>query len=192
MTNLDDFFDEIRPEPPDDEEEPQKYDIDIFKEVIPRLDKKNFKFFDELDEDQKKAINDGTLLVMLQSMSSVQSKDRDLCEYSILVANMLNKNFWDVNPFFKENYGPEELARFQLRVLSIIGMGKRLYHPWLGFKKPKKDKLDELLHIHCPYANREELELFLSMNTREDIIGLAKDYGWQDDKIQELEKEIKK
>lgn len=195
------FFDSVKEEQSEKENKKSKktkrtvYKLDLFNQVLPELDRRNYKFFYDLSLEQKKEFAAKDFLI-LRYMSSCDTDDFEINEYFIELANSININFWNphIRNFFGDNGGPEDFGEFQCRLLSLIGMKVKVFHPWLpNTKNLKKDF--ELVYNLCYekniLASRNEIHMFIKMNTDDDFADLAKDYGWQDVDIKELKKQLK-
>jgi desulfoferrodoxin (superoxide reductase-like protein) len=62
------------------------------------------------------------------------------------------------------------------------------YHEWISLKRKAEssNKSVKLLQEIYPNAKLDDLEVLASLNTKKDIIQLAKDAGWDDKKINDF------
>jgi hypothetical protein len=177
--------------------EKKKYKLDLFNVILPALDKRDISFFKNFSPEDRKEFGN-TAFRTLRYMSSTDDNDFDKDEsfgaFFISAANRVNKNFWhpDLKKFFNTYGGPEEFAEFQCRVLATIGLGIRKRHPWIGSPKKKGGILYDIVRSVYPLISDKEVELFLDINTNEDIIKLVEEKGWQDEDIKKLKIELKK
>jgi len=159
----------------------RKFKLDVFK-LLAALDKRDFKFYSQLSDEEKKGF---TGIVAMRWLSTVSDKNRDMCEYHIQMVNDgANKHFWN-----SEMIKHPEL---QYLVLAVSGIGTKQRHEWIkGPAKKNKNKTLKLLSEYYPTANDEELLMFYDMNDMDEIIQIAKMLGHQDSQIKELKKELK-
>lgn len=159
----------------------QDYKLDIFK-VLEAIDKRDFGFYKNLSDEEKKNFAG---IVAMRWLSSV-SGSKDLQEYYVLAVNeTANKNFW--------SSGLKDHPELQYLTLARAGCGAKQRHEWIkGPTKKSSNKIYDFLKKYYPTANIEELDLFFEKNTLEDMIEIAKMLGMQDDEIKEIRKELKK
>jgi hypothetical protein len=143
------------------------------KDVMSAIDKKDRGFYNRLSEEQKKAFS---AWMMMRYTSSAQG--RNAAHYVFMVNELVNKNFSDTSKH------PE----LQWLLLSACGSGKVEFHPYI--KPPnarkKKDKVSEFVYSIYPHLKRDELELFFQLNTKEDLVELAKANGYDDKTIADI------
>lgn len=160
----------------------KEFKLDMF-ELLAALDRRDFKFYSNLTDDQKKAFAG---IVAMRWMSVVSDKNQELCEYHIQMTNeAANRHFW--NSEMQKHPGLQYLS------LAVAGLGQKQRHQWIKGpgKKKIKNKSMQVLSDFYPTANVEELQMFFDMNDADEIIGIAKMMGQQDEQIKELKKELK-
>lgn len=143
------------------------------KDIMAALDKKDRGFYDRLSDDQKKAF---VPWMMMRYASSAQG--RNAAHYLFMINELVNKNFSDVSKH------PE----LQWLLMTAAGSGKVEFHPYIKppNSKKKKDKVSEFVYSIYPNFKRDDIELFLLLNTREDLKELAKDHGYDDKTIADI------
>jgi len=161
----------------------KEYKLDLFKQVLPALDKRDFSFYKNLTDEEKKAFAD---IVVLRYMSTTADVDREMCEYHILAANEANKNLW--HPELSKHKELQYLA------MALIGTGSVVRHEWIKGPTGKKhnNKVFDLVKKYYSTASNDEIQMFIDMNTADDLIELAKIFGTQKEELKDLKKEIKK
>ena len=89
-----------------------------------------------------------------------------------------------VNKFIDVSKHPE----LQWLLMTAAGSGKVEFHPYIKppNSKKKKDKVSEFVYSIYPNFKRDDIELFLLLNTREDLKELAKDHGYDDKTIADI------
>jgi len=140
------------------------------KDIMAALDKKDRGFYSRLSDEQKKAF---VPWMMMRYASSAQG--RNAAHYLFMVNELVNKNFSDVSKH------PE----LQWLLMTAAGSGKVEFHPYIKppNSKKKKDKLSEFIYSIYPNFKRDDLELFLMLNTKDELKELAKAHGYDDKTI---------
>lgn len=161
----------------------KEYKLDLFKQVLPALDKRDFSFYKNLSDEEKKGFVD---IVALRYMSTTADSNKELCEYHILAANEANKNLW--HPELSKHKELQYLA------MALIGTGGVVRHEWIKGPAGKKlnNKVFNLVKKYYPTASSNEIQMFIDMNTADDLIELAEMFGTQKEELKELKKEIRK
>lgn len=143
------------------------------KDVMGAIDRKNRNFYLDLTADQKKSFS---AWMMMRYASSAQGNAG--AHYLFMVNELVNKNFSDIGKH------PE----LQWLLLSACGTGKPEFHPYI--KPPngrkKKDKITEFLSSVYPLYKQDELDLIQTLNSKEDLKGLAEAHGLSDKDIAEI------
>ena len=157
-----------------------KHKLDLTK-LLEALDRRDFSFYSKLTDEEKKGF---TGIVALRYMSSVPDNGSDLSEYFIGTANEANLHFW--------NSEMTKHPELQYMLLAMCGLGTKQWHPWIkGPAKKKKSKILTILKKYYPTANDEELEFFLSINSKDELLEIAQMLGYQDDEMKDIKKQIK-
>ena len=143
------------------------------KDIMAALDKKDRGFYSRLTDEQKKAF---VPWMMMRYASSAQG--RNAAHYLFMINELVNKNFSDVSKH------PE----LQWLLMTAAGSGIVEFHPYIKppNSKKKKDKLSEFVYSIYPNFKRDDIELFLLLNTKEDLKELAKDHGYDDKTIADI------
>lgn len=152
----------------------QKYKFDIFK-LLDRLSVKDKKFFDELSEQDLKALQP---LVLMRWMSGTTDARQ------IFFLNEL------ANPMMFPLYKHKELL---LNLLMISSSGKVKRYFWNKPKNNKKTSTPQMIEVVRQYFGYSTLQAkdALSLLKDEDIIGYAQYLGYQTPEIKALTKELK-
>ncbi len=159
----------------------KEFKLDMF-ELLSAIDRRDFKFYSKLTNEQKKAFAG---IVAMRWMSVTTDRNKNMCEYHIQMVNeAANKHFW--------NSEMQKHSELQYLVLAVSGIGTKQRHEWIkGPAKKSKNKTMKVLNEFYPIANEEELQMFFDMNTIDEIIEITKMLGYQDDQIKEIKKELK-
>lgn len=133
---------------------PAKLDI---KRELAAVDLKNYDFYSELTDEEKK---DFSPYILMRYISSVE-KDRDIEEWFLDRTNdRVNKNHWDLSKNHKE---------LLWKLCATTGAGVKCYHPYIAAgKKTKVDKFEKLLADLYPAHKISDIKLMASMMTDKD------------------------
>ncbi len=175
MSNWVEQFFELNPDAVKVEEIEKKkgkeYKNDLFRDVIPALDRRDIKFFSRLNDEQKKDIAIWTLTIWMSS--TVRDADLQLSN----VNSIANVN----------SSALTKHKELQWMLLAISGSGRTEKHEWIAPPRGmKKNKIEEIILKYFPNLRDYELELFQQINTEEDLIEFLKDNGLDDKTIKEL------
>ena len=143
------------------------------KEVMAALDKKDKGWYNRLTPEKRKAFS---TWMMMRYASSVQG--RNAANFLFMVNELVNKDFEDI-------YKHPEL---QWLLMSACGTGKVEFHPYIKppNSRKKKDKVSEFILSIYPHLKSDELELMLSINSKDDLKEFAKAHGHDDKTINDI------
>lgn len=123
------------------------YKLDMFKEVLPNLDRRNLNFFSTLDEDQQKGF---AAVVAMRFMSSTSSNP----DWHLIATNQR------ANVYLYEMQKHPEL---QWKLLASNGLGSKIQHSWIGnAKKLNTTILQDFVLRYWPHVNRIETDIILN------------------------------
>ena len=129
-----------------------KHKLDMFKDVLPNLDKHNLDYYSTLDEDEKKGFLG---VVAMRWMSCAPGTYADW--YLISTNERANVHFFEMHKH------PE----LQWKMLASNGHGSGLRHQWIGnAKKPSNAALADFIMRFWPQANKMEVETILRQFTK--------------------------
>ena len=143
------------------------------KDIMAALDKKDRGYYNRLSDEQKKAF---VPWMMMRYASSAQG--RNAAQYLFMINELVNKNLSDISKH------PE----LQWLLMTAAGSGKIEFHPYIKppNSKKKKDKISEFIYKIRPGIKRDELELLLTLNTKDDLKRLAQAHGYDDNDIDNI------
>jgi len=151
------------------------YKLDMFKDVLPSLDKCDLDRFSKMSEEEQKSFQP---VVALQFMSAIKGNAEG--DYIDFVNSVANYGFHDL-------YKHKNL---QWKLLATAGLGKPQRHYWVPMTKQSNNKLYmELLKLN-PDLKEDEVLTVVKIYGKSGIKQLAMDAGWQDKEIKELLKLI--
>jgi hypothetical protein len=130
--------------------------LDIKRELN-SVDQKNYKFYENLTDDEKKAFSP---YILMRYTASVQG-DRDTQEWFLEHTNeLVNKHHWVLSKNHKA---------FLWKLFAGVGTGANAYHPYLAAgKKGKANKIEKLLVEIYPAMKLSEIKIMASMMNKAD------------------------
>lgn len=155
--------------------------LDMFKDVLPNIDKRNKKFYGILTEEQAKEFSPW---LVQRWVSSVEG-DPDFIEHYLIMTNELsNVGFGDIS--LKDHKELHWLS------LQIVGVGRTQRHAFIAPPKgAKKTKLREWLAEQFVGYSDQEIELWIILNGIEGVKDLAEQCNLGHKEIESLVKELK-
>ena len=143
------------------------------KEVMGALDKRKRDWYDNLTDEKRKAFSPW---MMMRYASSVQG--RNAAHYLLMVNDLVNKDFSSISKH------PE----LQWKLMSACGTGKVEFHPYIKppTARKKKNQLTELINTLYPHMKADEVELFLEINSKQDLKQLMEAHGYDDKTIRDI------
>ena len=149
--------------------------LDIKRELR-AVDDKNYYFYDNLTDEEKKAFSP---YILMRYTSNVQG-DRDIQEWFVETTNeMVNKNHWDLS---KNHKG------LLWKLFAATGAGVPAYHPYLAAgKKEKANKIEKLLCELYPAMKLAEIKLLAKIMTKDDVNDLFDKMGFDKKQRKEYE-----
>ena len=163
------------------EKKGKEYKNDLFKDVLPALSRSDKKFYSRLNDEQKKEISiwmlsrwiswedSGEYLLSVNYFSNVDSK---------IFNSKTTKNALETNKH-------KEL-QWMLLATASRKKGKVIYSRPAIPKGIKKNLIEEFILKLYPHFDDTELELFLKINSGEELEQFLKDNGFDDKTIKEL------
>lgn len=156
------------------------YKLDLFKQVLPAIDRKNKFYYRSLTPEEQSSIEPWILMRWMTSCS-----DNDQPHYLITVNDFLNNNFdCLVEKKTKGITGHKEL---QWMLLCLCATGKSIKRQFMKpGKGAVKNRLEEALLSFFPLLKDSDLELLIKINTQEDFEKFFRDNGYDDKTISEI------
>jgi hypothetical protein len=147
--------------------------LDMFKRVLPAIDTRNKKFYESLTDEEKKGFSPW---LVQRYLSSAESATSEVIEHYLIMTNdIVNVNFSDIKD-------PE----MTWKLMSIVGIGKSVKHPYVApgkGRKKKSNKFKQWLHDQYPYLNEQELDIWLESLTKQQALDLLEQYQIKDKDI---------
>lgn len=149
-------------------------------QMLYNIDMANSKWYGTLDSEEKKSFSPYTAM---RFTSNVQGQKAFKEHYILAVNDFANKQFG-----LTQKHEGDSMLFWKL--LSLVGIKKKMFHPWVKAPKGKgkKTAIDKLLTECFPTAKRDEVEVLKSINDTNSLKKLAQQQGWTDKEIKELGK----
>lgn len=152
------------------------------KDVLGAIDQGGKDIWDLLDEEQRKSINLFTLNRFVSSVNLDRtrlsdSKKREIQEHYVL----------SVNEFYNKRYfSLHKHPKLLWLLLCICAHDTKTpyFHEYIRTEKEKNPK-QKILEVLYPKTKLFDIETMSQLNSLKEIMQLAKDHGWDDDKIKE-------
>lgn len=150
--------------------------LDIKRELR-AVDQKDYNFYDNLTDEEKKAFSP---YILMRYTASVQMPDRDIQEWYVEMTNeMVNKNHWDLS---KKHRG------LLWKLFAATGTGVNCYHPYLAAgKKEKSNKIEKLLAELNPAMKLSDIKVLAKMMDKADKEELFDKLGFDKKQRKEYE-----
>ena len=148
------------------------------KEEMRAIDKRDFEWYNSLNEEEKKSLS---MFVLMRYASSTDSKTPEINEHYLSNVND------DVNVHFNAIVKHPEL---QFRLMQRAGIGANQFHKWIKpCKRNKAKKANSLmsaffLEMH-PHLNDYEVAILIDNHTKEELTAMLENYGVQKKKIKD-------
>jgi len=143
-------------------------------DVLSAIDYRKKDYYEKLTVDQKKEF------IPYVIMRYISSSNANSEHYILMVNDIVNANF---NALSKH-------PGLQWKLLTLCGLNKKQYRPWIAPPKGlKKNKLEQEIIKLKPLIKDSDLDLLLTINTKEDFKHFFKDNGYGDKEIAELLKD---
>ena len=149
--------------------------LDIKRELN-AVDQKNYDFYTNLTDEEKKAFSP---YILMRYTASVQG-DRDIQEWFLERTNeMVNKNHWDLSKNHKS---------LLWKLFAATGAGVNCYHPYLAAgKKEKANKIEKLLVELYPAMKMSDIKMLAAMMDKKDKEELFDKMGFDKKQRKEYE-----
>jgi hypothetical protein len=149
--------------------------LDIKRELN-AVDRKNYDFYDNLSDEEKKAFSP---YILMRYTSNVQD-DREIQEWFLDRTNeCVNKHLWTLSKNHKS---------LLWKLFAAVGAGVPTYHPYLASgKKEKANKIEKLLVEIYPTRKLEDVKILASMMSKQDCDELFDKMGFDKKQRKEYE-----
>lgn len=148
------------------------------KQEMAAIDRRNFDWYENLSDDERKSLS---MWVLMRYCSSTSSNISDINEHYLTMTNeLVNVNFNDLR------HHPE----LQMRLMQCVGIGSDQFHPWINPMKRKKSKkgnakLESFLLELYPTLKDDEMSLLIETLGDDKIRDMLEDAGIEKKKIRE-------
>jgi len=150
--------------------------LSIWNEMI-AVDKKDYDFYDRLNDDQKKQFSP---YLMLRWGSTVEGNSDISKYYAVATNEFVNINFFDLSKHKKLQW---------LLCCCISPNAGKQKHYWLGAAKGKgSSALKNLVMEQLPTTKESDIDLMLVTQTKEEIIEWLRQCGMEEKILKPLAK----
>lgn len=174
-------FKDLNPDEHSDVTLDKKYKLDLFSQILPAIDRKDIHYFSKLSKEEQDSIEPWILMRWLTSAEF----DKDQPLFLLLVNELVNNNFSCLTP--KKASGIMGHKELLWMLMALCGTGKSVRRKFIKPGKGiVKNKLEEAILSFFPLIKDSDLELLLSINSKEDFILFFKENGYDDKYIQDI------
>lgn len=175
-------FDDLHIYVDEDETPTEKPKLDIFKQVLPALNRGDYSFYDKLSPAEKKLYQPYVIFRWLSGNSGVNAVD-----YIQNVNEFVNVDFWNLSG---EHAELQHMLMCMSARLSNGFSTKNQRHEWIAFLggKRKKSAVNDFLLSKFPQLHDNELDLWKKVTTVEQFSEFLDAYGVQDTEHKNLMK----
>jgi hypothetical protein len=144
--------------------------LDMFKRVLPALDTRQKDFFAGLTDEERKGFSPW---LVQRYLSSAESTSQEIIEHYLIMTNdIVNVNFSDVKD-------PE----MTWKLMSIVGVGRSMKHPYVApgkGKKKKQNAFKQWLSEVYPHLDDQELDIWISNLDKESARSMLEQFQIKD------------
>lgn len=145
------------------------------KEEMRSIDEKDRAWYDSLTDEEKKKLG---IWVLMRYLSNVKHDIKDFEEHYLNFTNEL------VNVHFNTLRHHPQL---QYQLMQAIGIGISQFHPWIApGKRGTESKLYKIIREQRPDLNDDEVDIYISMHTVEDITDMLEELGYDKKEIKKI------
>ncbi len=151
------------------------YKLDLFRQVLPAIDRKDYGFFDRLSEKEQKGYTPFTLIRWMSTGGN---------------ENIHQNNLLNVNAFVNKDYfalAKHPGLQHQLLCMSSNGNTKHSWIAPMGGKR-KKNLINDFFLEHNPQLRDDELSIIKNNTTLEEFTEYVKGFGTPDPELKKLVK----
>ena len=142
--------------------------LDIFR-VLEQIDRRNYDFYDKLDEEEKKGFFPP---VIMRWLSAVQDQGGKHAYYLHMVNEFVNKDLWNILTLSKD-HNHHELV---YRSMAMCGTGKKERHEWIKVDRTKS-KIDKFLGECFQGCNAQEFRIIKNQLDKDGFKDLVQKYA---------------
>lgn len=148
--------------------------LDIFR-VLDAVNAKDVEFFSKLTEEEAKAL---TPFVVARWMSGTSSAGQ---------VYLINEFF---NPYVFSLGNHKQLLWYLMTICNIGKKQRYVWNPLPSKKNTSKPTATRVVKEYYHYSTTDAVQV-LPMLSRDDLLCMAEELGWQPDEISKLKKEVK-
>jgi hypothetical protein len=147
--------------------------LDMFKRVLPAIDTRQKDFYENLSADERKGFSPW---LVQRYLSSAESPSQEIIEHYLIMTNeLVNVNYSDIKD-------PEMIWK----LMTIVGVGRSMKHPYVAPGKGKKKKQNAFktwLKDLYPHLDDQELDIWISNMNKESARNMLEQFHIKDKDI---------
>lgn len=148
------------------------------KEEMAALDRRDFSWYNNLSDDDRKSLS---MWVLMRYCSSTSNRVHEINEHYLIMTNEL------VNVHFNDLRHDPEL---QWRLMQCVGIGSNQFHAWIKPMKRKKSKkanakLEDFYLTLYPHLKDDEVAMALDAMETDEIKALLEEAGISKNKVKD-------
>lgn len=145
------------------------------KEEMRAIDTKDRGWYDSLTAEERKKLG---IWVLMRYASSCKHDIKEIEEHYLEMTNELVNVHHNVL-----RHHPQ----LQFQLMQALGLGKSMFHPWLQpGKRGTESKLHKVFSDAYPQLNQDELDIFIAQHTKDDLIDLMEQLGYEKKDIKKI------
>jgi len=144
----------------------KEYKNNIF-EVLNHIDRKDYGYYDTLDEEKQKEIQPYTLTRWMSASYGSEAVHQSLTQR---VNERVNKRFWELSKY----------KDLQWKLLCTAGGGSFVKHQWIPITKSSNDKTTTMLRKFYSHLNDDEFALKIKDLDKKELTDIKRYLGEED------------
>lgn len=150
------------------------------KEVLAAVDMNAKSLWDEIDDDQRKALK-SEFFILNRYISNAKTNNRDIQEHFVLTVNEYFNKHWNVL-----QKHPKLL--WQLLCMCSYESQKIFYHEWIGYKRKASSNNKKIKYISQIYPNMKlsEIEMLAEIISDKELKKHAEQSGMAANEVAKL------
>lgn len=150
------------------------------KEILAAVDMNAKSLWDEIDDDQRKALK-SEFFILNRYISSAKVSNKEVQEHFVLTVNEYFNKHWNIL-----QKHPKLL--WQLLCMCSHESQKIFFHEWIGYKKKTNNNNKKIKYLSQQYPNMKlnEIEMLAEITNEKDLKEDAKQRGMASNEISKL------
>ncbi|MGI0076029.1 MAG: hypothetical protein ACREAU_01315 [Nitrosopumilaceae archaeon] len=154
---------------------PKEYKVDLFKGLLPDLNRKKLDYYNSLPEDAKKEVQPFILLRWLTGTKDAMQV--------VLLNEFFNPYVWSIGYKHKD---------LMMQLLTACTSGRQQFYSWIKYSQRKPSNIIiEVVKEYYNYSTKRAVEI-LPLLSGTDIINYATALGRQADELKRIKERLSK